>query len=158
MNSLLTVHALPPPPAPPCIPQVMLTMLTMIMLTMLTMMTMTRLIMIILTMLTMITMTMLTVIMLMINIIDHYHIYEHKVVLMVTVTILKLPQHFSFRRNSQSVTLYYLPLRASLPYQGFPSHPHRHIIVMFGLVNIGVNIAIRPKPNRAKKIVPTFHF
>ena len=79
MNSLLTVHALPPPPAPPCIPQVMLTVLTMTMLTMLTMMTMTRLIMI----------------MLMINIIDHYHIYEHKVVLMVMVTILKLPQHFA---------------------------------------------------------------
>ena len=94
------------------------------------------------TMLSMMTMTMLTVIILMINIIDHYHIYEHKVVLMVMVTILKLPQHFSFRRNSQSVTLYYLPLRASLPYQGFPSHPHPHIIVMFGLVNIGVNIAI----------------
>ena len=145
MNSLLTVHALPPPPAPPCIPQVLLTMLTMIMLTMLTMltmMTMARLTMMMQTMLCMMTMTMLTVIMLMINIIDHYHIYEHQVVLMVMVTILKLPQHFSLRRNSQSVTLYYLPLRASLPYQGFPSHPHRHIIVIIGLINIGVNIAI----------------
>ena len=131
MNSLLTVHALPPPPAPPCIPQVMLTMLTMIMLTMLTM----------------INMTMLTMIMLMINIIDHYH----QVVLMVIMTILKLPQHFCFRRNSQLVTLYYLPLRASLPYQGFPSHLHGHIIVMFGLVNIGMNVAIRPKPKQGQK-------
>ena len=84
----------------------------------------------------------------MINIIDHYHIYEHKVVLMVMVTILKLPQHFSLRRNSQSVTLYYLLLRASLPYQGFPAHLHGRIIVIIGLVNIGVNIAMRPKPKQ----------
>ena len=70
---------------------------------------------------------------------------------MVMVTILKLPQHFSLRRNSPSVTLYYLPLRASLPYQGFPSHLHGHIIVMFGLVNIGVNIAMRPKPKQGQK-------
>ena len=89
----------------------------------------------------------LTIIMLMINIIGHYH----QVVLMVIMTILKLPQHFCFRRNSQLVTLYYLPLRASLPYQGFPSHLHGHIIVMFGLVNIGVNIAIRPKPKQGQK-------